>query len=133
MRKSNYVLTEYEDYLCKEIADCVYKIHKELGPGLLEKIYEACLCHELRKRNIPFRRQARLPFLYDGISFDEGLQVDIIVDDIVIVELKAVMTVNPVWEAQVISHLKLSGLHVGFLVNFNVVLIRDGIRRFSSA
>ncbi|HEX2847964.1 MAG TPA: GxxExxY protein, partial [Chitinophagaceae bacterium] len=80
-----------------------------------------------------FRRQAKLPFLYDGISFDEGMQVDIIVEDLIIVELKAVTTVNPIWEAQVISHLKLSGLHVGFLVNFNVVLIKDGIRRFSSA
>ncbi|MBN8880612.1 MAG: GxxExxY protein [Sphingobacteriales bacterium] len=133
MLKNNYVLTEYENYLCREIADCAYQVHKELGPGLLEKIYEACLCHELRKRDIPFRRQAKLPFLYDGISFDEGMQVDIIVEDLIIVELKAVTTVNPVWEAQVISHLKLAGLHVGFLVNFNVVLIKDGIRRFSSA
>lgn len=133
MLKNNYVLTEYENYLCREIADCAYQVHKELGPGLLEKTYEACLCHELRKRDIPFRRQAKLPFLYDGISFDEGMQVDIIVEDLIIVELKAVTTVNPVWEAQVISHLKLSGLHVGFLVNFNVVLIKDGIRRFSSA
>jgi len=133
MLKNNYVLTEYENYLCREIADCAYQVHKELGPGLLEKIYEACLCHELRKRDIPFRRQAKSPFLYDGISFDEGMQVDIIVEDLIIVELKAVTTVNPVWEAQVISHLKLAGLHVGFLVNFNVVLIKDGIRRFSSA
>lgn len=133
MRKNNYVLTEYENYLCKEITDCAYHVHKELGPGLLEKIYEACLCHEFKDRDIPFRRQARLPFLYDGITFDEGLQVDIIVDDIVIVELKAVATVNPLWEAQVISHLKLSGLHVGFLINFNVVLIKDGIRRYSNA
>src|SRR5688572_29359308 len=100
MRNNNYVLTEHEDCLCKEIADCAYQVHKELGPGLLEKIYEVCLCHELKKRNIPFRRQARLPFLYDGISFDEGLVLDIIVDDLVIVELKAVATVNPVWEAQ---------------------------------
>lgn len=133
MRKDNYILTEYEEYLCREITDCAYHVHKELGPGLLEKIYEACLCHELNKRTVPFRRQAKLPFLYDGILFNEGLQVDIIVDDIIIVELKAVTTVNPIWEAQVISHLKLSGLHVGFLINFNVALIRDGIRRFSSA
>ncbi|TXJ29549.1 MAG: GxxExxY protein [Chitinophagaceae bacterium] len=133
MQKSNYVLTEYESYICKEITDCAYQVHKELGPGLLEKIYEACLCHELENRAIPFRRQAGLPFRYDGITFHEGLQVDIIVDDIVIVELKAVTTVNPIWEAQVISHLKLSGLHVGFLINFNVVLIKDGIRRYSNA
>lgn len=128
-----YILTDYEEWLCKEIADCAYQVHRGLSPVLLEKVYEACFCHELRKRNIPFRRQAKLPFLYDGIRFDEGLQMDIMVDDLVIVELKAVTTVNPVWEAQVISHLKLSGLHAGFLINFNVTLIKDGTRRYSSA
>jgi GxxExxY protein len=131
--KHRYILTDYEEWLCKEIMDCAYKVHSELGPGLLEKVYEACFCYELQKRNIPFRRQAKLPFLYDGIRFEEGLQRDILVDDLIIVELKAVTTVNPVWEAHVISHLKLAGLHVGFLVNFNVTLIKDGTRRYSGA
>jgi GxxExxY protein len=125
-----YYLNETEEFLCKGIVDCAYKVHKELGPGLLEKIYEACFCHELSKKEIPFKRQMKLPIKYDGILFDEGLQLDVLVDNLIICEFKAVETINPLWQAQIISHLKLTDLHVGFLINFNVPIIKNGIRRY---
>jgi GxxExxY protein len=125
-----YILTNTEELLCKEIVDAVYKVHTQLGPGLLEKIYEPCFCHEMSKKEIPTKRQIKLPIIYDGIEFDEGLRLDVLVDNKIICEFKAVETVNPVWQAQIISHLKLTKLHVGFLVNFNVPLIKNGIRRY---
>ncbi|MFZ4771438.1 MAG: GxxExxY protein, partial [Ferruginibacter sp.] len=75
-----YILTEVEEFLCNQIVDCAYKVHNQLGPGLLEKIYEACFCHELNKKEIPFKRQIKLPIKYDGLEFDEGLQLDVLVD-----------------------------------------------------
>ena len=124
------ILTEREEWLGREIVDAAYKVHKELGPGLLEKIYEACLCHELKKKGISCKRQVELPFVYDGQNFDEGLRMDILVDELVICELKAVETINPLWKAQIISHLKLTKLRLGYLINFNVPLIKDGIKRY---
>jgi len=124
-----YQLTEYEESLCKEIVDCAYKVHIGLGPGLLEKIYEACFCHELSKKGIKYRRQAELPIFYDGFKFDEGLRIDVLVEDIIICELKSVEIINPVWQAQILSHLKLAGNNIGFLINFNVPIIKSGIRR----
>jgi GxxExxY protein len=125
-----YTLTEEEELLCKKIVDCAYKVHLTLGPGLLEKVYEVCFCHELKKRNIPFARQQRLPVTYDGLVFDEGLCIDVLVDDMIICELKAVDTVNPVWAAQILSHLKLMDKNIGFLINFNVPVVKQGIRRY---
>ena len=124
-----YQLTEYEESLRKEIVDCAYKVHIGLGPGLLEKIYEACFCHELSKKGIKYRRQAELPIFYDGLKFDEGLRIDVLVEDIIICELKSVEIINPVWQAQTLSHLKLAGNNIGFLINFNVPKIKSGIRR----
>ncbi|MBL0356915.1 MAG: GxxExxY protein [Chitinophagaceae bacterium] len=125
-----YTLSEREMYLCKMIVDCAYKVHRKLGPGLLEKIYEACFCYELNKLEIPCKRQVYLPILYDEMIFDEGLKIDVLVDDVIICELKAVDQLNPLWQAQVISHLKLTKLGVGFLINFNSAIIKDGIRRY---
>jgi GxxExxY protein len=110
--------------------EAAYAVHKQLGPGLLEKIYEACFCHELSKRGYYVERQLALPLRYDGIVFDEGLRLDVLVENLVICELKAVDQMNPVWQAQLISYLKLTGKRLGFLINFNVPLIKDGIRRF---
>lgn len=93
--------------LGREIVDAAFKVHKVLGPGLLERIYEVCLCHELSKKGINTARQVNIPIKYDGMIFDEGLKLDVIVEDKVICELKAVDEVNPVWEAQILSHLKL--------------------------
>jgi GxxExxY protein len=94
-----YALTQKEEDLCRIIVDCAYKVHLALGPGLSEKIYEACFCHELSKRNIPFKRQQILGITYDNLIFDEGLKLDVLVDDLIICELKAVDIVNPIWQA----------------------------------
>lgn len=125
-----YILSNRENHLCAEIVDCAYKVHKQLGPGLLEKIYEACFCYELEKKNIGYQRQVDMPIFYDGKRFDEGLRMDVLVDETIICEMKAVDIVNKLWEAQIISHLKLTTLNVGFLINFNTALIKDGIRRY---
>ncbi len=123
-------LSPEEEQIGKAIVNAAYKIHKELGPGLLEKVYEVCIAHELRKAGFYVIRQVNIPITYDGIQFDEGLRLDLLVNDKVICELKAVELVNPVWEAQIISHLKLTGMNLGYLINFNVPLIKNGIRRF---
>lgn len=114
----------------KKIINASFIVHRSLGPGLLEKVYEVCLSHELQKMGLKVERQLDIPIVYDGITFDEGLRLDLLVEDSVIVELKAVELMNPVWEAQIISHLKLTGMHLGYLINFNVSLIKNGIRRF---
>jgi len=116
--------------LGKQIVDCAFTVHKSLGPGLLEKVYEICFCHELSKRNIPFLRQIDIPIVYDEIVFEEGLRLDVLVDNSVICELKALENVNPVWEAQILSHLKLTNKRLGYLINFNVKNIGSGIKRF---
>lgn len=123
-------LSDREEFLGKEIVDAAYKVHKELGPGLLEKVYETCFCYELEKKGINYKRQINLPICYDGKIFDEGITLDVWVDELVICELKARDTLNPLWLAQLKSHLKLKKLRLGYLINFNVPLIRDGIKRF---
>lgn len=115
-----------------QILDASIKVHKELGPGLLESAYEACLAHELRKRGLKALTQVGLPVLYDGVQLDVGYRLDLLVEDCVIVELKAVEHVLPLHEAQLITYLKLSGKHLGLLVNFNVVRLKDGFRRFAN-
>ena len=101
-------LTEQEERIGKIIVNAAFKVHKELGPGLLEKIYEIALAHELQKAGLVVRRQVEIPIVYDGIVFDEGLRLDLLVEDLVIVETKAIEQVNPVWVAQVLSHFKLT-------------------------
>ncbi|MFO7655539.1 MAG: GxxExxY protein [Bacteroidales bacterium] len=114
----------------KLVVDAAYTVHINLGPGLLEKVYEVCFCHELTKRGLNYKRQVDIPIEYDNLVFDEGLRLDVIIEDCIICELKALETVNPVWEAQILSHLKLTGKRLGYLINFNVAKIKDGIRRF---
>lgn len=123
-------LSEIEESIAKKIVDAAFTVHKKLGPGLLEKIYEICFCHELSKRGLKYQRQIDIPIVYDGIVFDEGLRLDVLVEDLVICEIKAVDEMNPVWDAQILSHLKLTNKRLGFLINFNVSLIKDGIKRF---
>ena len=125
-----YELNENERFLAQATADAAYKVHKQLGPGLLEKIYETCFCYELGKAGIEFRRQVDLPIHYDNIVFNEGLRIDVLIEELVICELKAVDTFHPIWQAQILSHLKLTGNHVGFVINFNTAYIKDGIRRY---
>ena len=124
------LLSHDEENVGKQVVNAAYKVHKGLGPGLLEKVYEVCLCHELRKGGLKVERQLDIPIVYDGIKFEEGLRLDLLVENKVIIELKAVDIVNPVWEAQVIIHLMLTGKRLGYLINFNVPLIKDGIRRY---
>lgn len=123
-------LAEQEEKIASAIVEAAFVVHKTLGPGLLEKIYETCLCHELAKRGLHTDRQIRIPVIYDGIVFDEGFRLDVLVENLVICELKAVELMNPVWQAQLLSHLKLTGKRLGFLINFNVPVIKDGIKRF---
>lgn len=123
-------ISSEEERIGKVIVNASFKIHRSIGPGLLEKIYEVCLAHELRKAGLDVKRQVTIPIQYDGICFDEGLRLDLLVEDKVIIEIKSVEQVNPVWAAQIISHLKLTGLNLGFLINFNMPLIKNGIRRF---
>ena len=104
-------------------------VHKELGPGLLESAYEACLAYELAEKRLKFERQKALPVIYRGVELDCGYRMDFLVEDQVVVELKAVETLEPIHEAQLLSYLKLSKCKVGLLINFNVKVLKDGIRR----
>ena len=106
------------------------RVHSELGPGLLESTYTACLQHELRKAGFRSDAQVGLPVVYDGVKLDLGYRIDLLVEDLVIVELKSVDAIAPVHQAQIISYLKLSGRSLGLLINFNVAHLKDGIKRF---
>jgi GxxExxY protein len=126
----NEKVSPEQEQIGKLIVDAAYCVHKELGPGLLEKVYEVCFCYELAKRGVAYRRQVDIPITYDGKVFNEGLRIDVLVEEKIICELKAVDNVNPVWQAQILSHLKLTNLRLGYLINFNVPLIKGGIKRF---
>jgi len=115
--------------LSKKIIGAAIEVHKHLGPGLLESAYEQALCCELSLRNIDFERQKHLPADYKGINLDCGYRIDILVDDLVIVELKAVVKLDPLFEAQLLTYLKLSQLWLGMLLNFNVPVMKHGIKR----
>ena len=129
MNKKFKLLSKREESIGEKIVNAAFTVHRALGPGLLEKVYEVFFCHELSKRNLKYQRQVDLPVTYDGMCFDEGLRLDVLVEDLIICELKAVNKVNPVWHAQLLSHLRLTGKRLGFLINFNVPLIKAGIKR----
>lgn len=113
-----------------EILDAAIRVHTSLGPGLLESAYKACLAHELRKRGLHVDTEVKLPVEYDGIYLDIGYRLDMLVEELVIVELKSVDKLAPIHEAQLISYLKLSGRKVGLLINFNVLRLKEGFKRF---
>ena len=115
-----------------QIVDAAMNVHTALGPGLLENAYEACLAHELKKRGLEVERQKELPIQYDGQTIDAGYRLDLLVDNTVIVELKAVADIAPIHHAQIISYLKLGKKPVGLLINFNVQRLKDGIKRFAN-
>ena len=125
----NYSLSDSEERIATIIVNAAYAVHKTVGPGLLENIYEVCFCHELTKQGLSVKRQVTLPITYDDIRFDEGLRIDVLVEDLVICELKAVLDMNPIFMAQLISYLKLGRKRLGFLINFNVPTIKQGIKR----
>ncbi|MBX7257404.1 MAG: GxxExxY protein [Candidatus Hydrogenedentes bacterium] len=113
------------------IIGAAIEVHRELGPGLLESAYEECLAYELSLRGLTARRQVELPVIYKRLELDCGYRIDLIVEEAVVVELKAVEKLLPIHEAQILTYLKLSEMSVGLLLNFNVPLMRDGIKRFS--
>ena len=115
--------------LTEEILGAAIEVHRTLGPGLLESAYEECLCHELKLRGLHFRRQVDLPVEYKGLKLDCGYRLDIVVEDAVILELKCVERIEAVHQAQLLTYLKLTGRKVGFILNFNVPVLRDGIVR----
>ncbi len=118
-----------EEELTAKIIGAAIEVHRALGPGLLESVYEECLSHELRLRGIPFSRQVPLPLVYKGVLLEAGCRVDLVVSETVIVELKAAERLLPVHEAQLLTYLRLSGLRVGLLINFNVSVLKTGIVR----
>jgi len=129
MKKMFSPIPERAENAASAVVESAFIVHSTLGPGLIESVYKICLCHELRKRGIPFKSQMVLPVTYDGVELDAGLRLDLVVDECVIVELKAVEKLNPLFEAQLLTYMKLTGMRLGLLVNFNVPLIKDGIKR----
>ena len=118
--------------LGEQVIGALIEVHKHLGPGLLESAYEMALCHELALRKIPFERQCAVPIRYKGINFESAFRLDVLVADTIVVELKAVSEITPVFEAQILSHLKLASKPLGYLANFHVKQMKDGIRRFAN-
>ena len=115
--------------LTDAIIGAAIDVHRAIGPGLMESAYEECLCHELQLRDIPFERQRVLPVTYKGLKLDCGYRLDLLVSDAVVVEIKAVEVLLPIHEAQLMTYLKLGGWKAGLLINFNVSLLKNGIRR----
>lgn len=113
----------------KEIVDSAIKVHRELGPGLLESAYEACLQHELNKRGLSVERQKSQPLHYDGILIDAGYRIDLLVEGKVIIELKAIDNIQQIHHAQVLTYMRLSECTLGYLINFNVTLLKNGLHR----
>jgi len=116
--------------LSSQIIGAAIEVHKHLGPGLLESAYEECLCHELGLRGILYVRQKDLPIQYKGRNLTCGYRIDVVVESAIILELKACERIDPIHEAQLLTYLKLSGLRLGLLINFNVAVLKSGIRRF---
>lgn len=115
--------------LTDQIIGAAIAVHRELGPGLLESAYEECFCYELSQRDLRFRRQVQLPVTYKSVKLNCGYVVDVIVEEAVLLELKSVEAILPVFEAQLLTYLKLSGLRIGLLMNFNAPVMKDGIVR----
>ncbi len=117
------------DELAATIVDAAFKVHSALGPGLLESVYEACLMHELAQRGIAFQSQVPIPIVYGGLRLTAGLRLDLLIEETIVVEIKEIEELLPVHHAQLLTYLKLSGKRLGFLINFNVAKIKDGIKR----
>jgi GxxExxY protein len=117
--------------LSREVVDCIFKVHQTLGPGLLESVYEACLVHELHRREIPAETQVSLPIFYEGIKLVSGLRLDLWVNRQIVIELKAVDEITPLHKSQMLTYMKISECRLGLLVNFNVTLIKNGIVRIA--
>jgi GxxExxY protein len=117
------------DGLSRAVIGCAIEVHRELGPGLLESAYEQCLAHELKLQGVPFELQKVMPVEYKGVQIDCGYRLDLLVDGKLIVELKAVAAIEPIHEAQLLTYLKLARVKTGLLINFNVPMLKEGIKR----
>lgn len=122
---------ERAEQAAKAVTDAALKVHSTLGPGLLESVYEACVCHELKKSGIPFKSHVALPVVYDGVKVEAGLRLPLVVDDCLVVDLKSAEKLTPLFEMQMHTCLKLTGLRLGLIVNFNVASLREGMRRIA--
>jgi len=122
-------MLDFETGLGKQVIGLAIDVHRALGPGLLESVYEECLCHELKAAGVEFARQVPLPIVYKDVRLDCGYRLDIVVDDEMILEVKSVERLLPIHDAQVLTYLKLSGHKVGLLMNFNSITLKEGLRR----
>jgi len=113
----------------KKVLDAAYVVHSALGPGLLESVYGACLAHKLRQQKVLVETQVVMPVTFEGVQIETGLRLDLLAEKLVIVELKSVETMIPLYEAQLLTYLKVTGLRLGYLINFNVVHLKDGVKR----
>ena len=120
---------EHEEAIGKKILACAMRVHTVLGPGLLESTYEVCLAHELSKEGLRAERQVTLPIKYDGVRLDAGYRIDLLIESIVVLEVKSVDKLAEIHTAQLLSYLKLGKFHLGYLLNFNVLHMKEGIRR----
>lgn len=121
--------SEEIERVCAEIVDSAFLVHQRMQPGLLESVYEACLHYELTKRGLSVQRQVEIPVMYDGVKMEVGFRVDLLVEELVIVEVKSVMEMHPLFKKIVKNYLRLAEKRVGFLINFNVIMFKDGITR----
>lgn len=115
--------------LSRDVVDSAYTVHNRLGPGLLESVYETCLAYELTKRRLSVKRQVVIPVFYDDVRIDEGFRIDLLVENAIVIEIKSVERSLPVFEAQLLTYLKLADKRLGFLINFNVSRFKDGVKR----
>jgi GxxExxY protein len=122
-------IPEKVEAIASIVVDAGLKVHRALGPGLLESVYEHCLAHEIEKRGLQLQRQLSQPITYDGVKIDAALRIDLAVAGVIIVEVKSVEATLPIHKSQLLTYLKLSGCRLGFLMNFNVPLFKDGIQR----
>lgn len=129
MIKPEFQTKELLEPIGKEIVDSSYKVHKEMGPGLLESVYQVCLTHELKKRGFAVRCEVSLPVTYDGIIIEGGYRIDMLVEDCIVVENKTVDAILPIHQMQLLTYLRLSNLKLGFLINWRTTLIKNGIHR----
>jgi len=120
-----------EQNLTSQLMHIAISIHRILGPGLMVSIYEKCFCYELTKRKIPFTMKQQFPVIYGDLVFEEGIRIDLIIDNLIVIQLKAEEDYHPIWESQLLSFLKLTGKRLGYIMNFKSPLMKDGIKRLS--
>jgi len=125
----NNPIPTHTESIAKAVLDAAFQVHTTLGPGLLESVYEACMIHELGLRSINVDSQIILPVIYKGMKVDSGFRLDLLVEDCVIVEIKAAEIISPIYYAQLLTYLRLTEIRLGFLINFNVIHLRDGLKR----